>query len=88
MSIDCQAVNPANRSQARVFYEILTAEYYGEKGHPTAVMARIAGAHDFRVMASRPQPMADGWEFWIEFGFVPSLPDYVRAVLWRAAPAQ
>lgn len=78
-----KGINPSNPSQARVFFDAISAHYEGLGEHPQKVMDQLSPELGFRVLDSVPQSMMDGWDFWIEFDSMPIMPKYFRDVPWK-----
>ena len=62
----------------RVFFDYRMANDAGEMRHAVLVLKELSRAHDFRIMSSEPQSIADGFEFWIDDPKQSKLPKYVR----------
>lgn len=77
-------INPNNPMQARVFYDFYTAYDVKEDRHPELVMKELSKKHNFTILFSVPQTIADGWDFWIEFKQKPNLPTLFRdGITWK-----
>lgn len=70
--------------QQHRWFDIRAASDAGEERHPQEVVREFAALHSFKILASVPQSIADGWSFWIETSgeALPELPDFFRVAEW------
>lgn len=68
----------------RVFYDLNDAP----SGHAQTMMRNLAIELGFTILASQPQSLFDGWEFWIEFEGRKIWPKHVRILSWADMPYQ
>jgi hypothetical protein len=75
------ALDPENSHRARAFYYCRPD---APSGHPETTMRKLADRLGFRILASIPESLFDGWDLWIAFdGAPPSLPAYFIEVAWK-----
>jgi hypothetical protein len=66
---------------ARVRYDMNHIDLPSE--HPLTVMKLLASEKGFRILESTPQPIADQWQFRIEYAEQPSLPSLLEFMSGR-----
>ena len=86
--MEIKGINPENKKQARVFYDLLSAVYEDkEVRHPLIVMRLLEVQYEFKIIGKIPQTLFDGWDFWIEAENIEQvlsqLPKYIKNVPWK-----
>ena len=67
MKISQKSINPNNKNQARLFYDLIDATRKAkESRHPQIVMKELSIKNNFTILGAVPQSLFDGWDFWIE----------------------